>query len=438
MNKIWILFKREYKAAVKTKSFIISLLLVPIMMGGSLAVIFIMEDNQDTTDTHIVILDHSGLVEGMLTEKAKLRNKNEIFNPETGEQFLPAYILEFISPDLNNSFDQKLELSEKIRTKDVHAFIEIGKDVLHPGEWTEDDFIRYYSEHTFMDNARDWVSNSINNFLREQRGEALNLDKDVSKELMAWIRIEGMGLVDIDKKTGEQQEAEKTSEIQSFLVPYIILMLMFMLTMMSAIPLLTAVMEEKSERIAEVLLGSITPFQFMMGKVLGGIGISLTTASVYIGGGIAIANFTGSASIIPYDILPWFFVYVIFFVLMVGSGMAALGATCNDNKDAQSVQFPAMLPVILPMFLIMPIIQNPSGTLATTLSLIPPFTPTIMMVRMATPVTIPLWQPILGLVLVILFTLFTIWVGARVFRTAILIQGQKPSMKNLIKYAFRG
>ncbi|MCK5704833.1 MAG: ABC transporter permease, partial [Cyclobacteriaceae bacterium] len=289
-----------------------------------------------------------------------------------------------------------------------------------------------------MDNARDWVSNSINNFLREQRGEALNLDKEVSKELMAWIRIEGMGLVNIDKKTGEQQNAEKTNEMQSFLVPYIILMLMFMLTMMSAIPLLTAVMEEKSERIAEVLLGSITPFQFMMGKVLGGIGISLTTASVYIGGGIAVANFTGSASIIPYEILPWFFVYVVFFVLMVGSGMAALGATCNDNKDAQSVQFPAMLPVILPMFLIMPIIQNPSGTLATTLSLIPPFTPTIMMVRMATPVTIPLWQPIVGLALVILFTLFTIWVGARVFRTAILIQGQKPSMKNLIKYAFRG
>lgn len=260
MNKIWILFKREYKAAVKTKSFIISLLLVPILMGGSLAVIFIMEDNQDTTDTHIVILDHSGLVEEILTEKAKLRNEHEIFNPETGEQFLPAYLLEFISPDLNNSFDQKLELSDKIRAKDVHAFIEIGKDVLHPGEGTEDDFIRYYSEHSFMDNTRDWISNSINNFLREQRGEALNLDKDVSRELMAWIRIEGMGLVDIDKKTGEQQEAEKTNEIQSFLVPYIILMLMFMLTMMSAIPLLTAVMEEKTERIAEVLLGSITPF----------------------------------------------------------------------------------------------------------------------------------------------------------------------------------
>jgi ABC-2 type transport system permease protein len=122
---------------------------------------------------------------------------------------------------------------------------------------------------------------------------------------------------------------------------------------------------------------------------------------------------------------------------MVGTGMAALGATCNDNKDAQSLQFPAMLPVILPLFLIMPVIQDPSGPLATTLSLIPPFTPSIMLIRLATPVTVPIWQPIAGLAGVILFTLFTVWVGARIFRTAILLQGQKPSVSNLFKYAFK-
>ena len=122
---------------------------------------------------------------------------------------------------------------------------------------------------------------------------------------------------------------------------------------------------------------------------------------------------------------------------MVGTGMAALGATCNDNKDAQSIQFPAMIPVIIPLFVIVPIIQDPSGTLATTLSFIPPFTPMIMAIRLATPVTIPLWEPLLGLLGVIIWTLFTVWIGARIFRTAILIQGQKPSIKNLVHYAFK-
>jgi len=121
----------------------------------------------------------------------------------------------------------------------------------------------------------------------------------------------------------------------------------------------------------------------------------------------------------------------------VGSGMASLGATANDSKDAQSLTFPGIIPVILPMFVMVPVIQDPSGPLATTMSLIPPFTPTIMMIRLATPVTVPLWQPIVGLLGVILFTIFTVWIGARVFRTAILIQGQKPTIGNLIKYAFK-
>ena len=125
-------------------------------------------------------------------------------------------------------------------------------------------------------------------------------------------------------------------------------------------------------------------------------------------------------------------------ILMVGSGMAALGATCNDNKDAQSLTFPGILPAIIPMFLIMPVIANPTGPMATTMALIPPFTPTIMIMRLASPVTIPIWQPMVGLIGVTLFTIFTVWIGARVFRTAILIQGQKPPFATLYKYAFKG
>ena len=90
------------------------------------------------------------------------------------------------------------------------------------------------------------------------------------------------------------------------------------------------------------------------------------------------------------------------------------------------------------MMLMMPILQDPGGTFATTMSFIPIFTPTLMVTRMATTVTIPIWQPILGLVITILYTWFTVWIGARVFRTAILIQGQKPTLAVLIRYAFKG
>lgn len=436
MRNILILFKREYRAAVKTKSFLISILLVPVLMGGSFVVIILTEDKADTVDKKVVILDHTGLLEEPVMAAVEFRNGNEIYNQETGEQVQPRYVVEFEKPDAVNPFEQQLKLSDRVRSKDLHAFIEIGMGMVHPAKNPETAYFRYYSEHSFNDRVRDWYNNVINSNLREFRITALNLDSTTKQDIFNWTYPEGMGLVNINEKTGEVKEAERSNELQSFVIPYIFLLLMFMLTMMSAVPLLTSVMEEKTERIAEVLLANITPFEFMMGKVLGGLGISLTIATLYIVGGIVIAIQTGNAGMIPYDILPWFFAYTFLYIVMVGTGMAALGSTCNDNKDAQSLQFPAMMGVIIPLFVLFPVIQDPSGSLATTLALIPPFTPPLMMVRMATPVTIPLWQPILGMLLVILFTLFTVWVGARIFRTAILMQGQKPTFANLFRYAF--
>jgi ABC-2 type transport system permease protein len=325
-----------------------------------------------------------------------------------------------------------------VRSKELHAFIEIGPGIIHPGEDPEKARIKYYSEHAFMDDVINWFSWPINNRIRQARIAELNIDEEEVGDLFHYTYIESMGLIKVDEKTGDVQDAERTNELQTFLIPYIMVLLMFLMVMMSAVPLLTAVMEEKLERIAEVLLGSVTPFQFMMGKILGSISVSLTISAVYVIAGVIAAKQMDVGELIPYDVLPWFFIYLVLFIIMVGSAMAALGSACNDNKDAQSLQFPAMIPVILPLFIMVPIIQNPVGSLATTLSLIPPFTPTIMIIRLATPVTIPVWQPIVGLIGVILFTVFSVWAGGRIFRTLILMQGSKPKLGNLLKLVFRG
>ncbi len=437
MRKILTLFKREYRAAVRTKSFIISLLLVPIMMGGGFAAVIIMENKVDTEDKHFTVIDRSGELQGFLQEAVEERNSKEIIHSRSGEQTDPAFVVDFVTFNQQDSAAQQLALSNRVKSTELYAYIEIGPGFIHGYNEESGAYLRYYSEHSFNDPFRGWFSNSLNKEAQILRAAELNLDDEQTRHLTKWINIEGMGLASVDKKTGEQQEAEKSNEAQSFLVPYVMMILMFMLVMMGAIPQLAAVMEEKNEKIAEVLLGSITPFQFMMGKVLGGIGVSLTTAAIYVAAGVFTLTYTGMQSLIPFDVLPWFFVFSVLFILMVGSGMAALGATCNDNKDAQSLTFPGILPAIIPMFLMMPVIQDPGGTFATTMSLIPIFTPTLMVVRMATTVTIPMWQPIVGLIGVILFTLFTVWMGARVFRTAILIQGQKPTLATLVKYAFK-
>jgi ABC-type Na+ efflux pump permease subunit len=278
----------------------------------------------------------------------------------------------------------------------------------------------------------------VNDKLHELRAAELGIAADQVKDLFAYVNADNMGLSKVDSRTGTIEGAQSSNIMQSIFVPYILVFLMFMTLMMSAIPLLNAVMEEKSERIAEVLLGTVTPTQFMMGKVIGGIAVSLTTTGIYVIGGILTMNYLDMSSVIPYSVLPWFFVYMLFNIIMNGCIFAALGSTCNDSKDAQAIQFPAMLPMMIPMFVLMPVIQNPLGSFATAMSLIPPFTPMIMLVRQATGVTIPGWQPIAGLAGVIIFTLIAVWAGGRIFRSCIIMHGKRPKLGILLKQLLKG
>ena len=132
MNKIWTLFKREYRAAVRTKSFIISLILVPIMMGGGFAAMIIMENNKDTDDKHFVVIDHSGLMTTALNKALEIRNGQEIFHSNTGDKIDAAYMVEFMEYDSQDPEGQRLALSERVETQELHAFIEIGPDIMYP------------------------------------------------------------------------------------------------------------------------------------------------------------------------------------------------------------------------------------------------------------------------------------------------------------------
>jgi ABC-type Na+ efflux pump permease subunit len=289
-----------------------------------------------------------------------------------------------------------------------------------------------------MDNVRNWLNNTINPYLRRVRLMDSGVDESKANEIMTWLQVEAMGLLSVDDETGEIQEARKTSEEEAIFVPVVVFFLMFMMVMMGAMPLLQSTMEEKTQRIAEVLLGSLKPHEFMAGKVLGGLAVSLTGALVYVIGGVFFLGRLGLRDIIPYHVIPWFFAFLVLEIVMVGSWLAALGSTCNDPKDAQNLTFPAMFPVFFPMFVFMPVLMEPTSGFATWMSLFPPFTPMLMLIRKAAPAGIPAWQPWVGLVGVILFTAFAIWVGGRIFRVGILMQGGAPKLSNMIKWTIRG
>ena len=242
------------------------------MMGGGFAAVIIMENKTDTDDKQFVVMDHTGELRSTVEEKVDWRNQNQIIHERSGEQVKPRFVIEFVEPDQENPIRQQTELSNRVKSGELHAFIEIGPDFIHDHGNPSGAYLKYYTEHQFNDPFDGWFSDILNKKAQLLRAKELNLDEAQTRHLTKWIGITGMGLVSVDKKTGETQEAEKADELQSFVVPYVMMILMFMLVMMGAIPQISAIMEEKNEKIAEVLLGTVTPFQFMMGKVLGGIG----------------------------------------------------------------------------------------------------------------------------------------------------------------------
>jgi ABC-2 type transport system permease protein len=438
MRRTFRFVKREYLAAVKTKGFIIMLVLMPVIMGGSAIAMYLLRGQVDTRDKRVVVLDRSGVVTDMLLEAVEVRNKASVYDKETGKKIQPAYILDVVEPDEKDPQAQRLQLSDRIRVGDLHAFLEIGQNVLYPKGEQSTFRIKYHAKNAAMDNVRNWLNNTINPYLRKVRLVDSGVEESKANEIMTWLQVEAMGLLSVDDETGEIQEARRTSEEEAIFVPIVVFFLMFMMVMMGAMPLLQSTMEEKTQRIAEVLLGSLKPHEFMAGKVLGGLAVSLTGALVYVIGGVFFLGRLGLNDIIPYHVIPWFFAFLVLEIVMVGSWLAALGSTCNDPKDAQNLTFPAMFPVFVPMFVFMPVLMEPTSGFATWLSFFPPFTPMLMLIRKAAPAGIPAWQPWVGLVGVVLFTGLAIWAGGRIFRVGILMQGGAPKLSNMIKWTIRG
>lgn len=436
MIKAFKIAKREYLAQVKTKGFVIGLLVAPLFMGGSGIAYALLHDKVDTRDKKIAVVDYSGVAIDVVTAAAQARNEAAVYDEETGKKVRPAYLIEVIDTGETDLHQLRLELSDRVRADDLHAFVVVTEGILH--RRAGQDSIAYYSEAAAIDEIRGWIDSVINNHLRRLRLIETGLDEASFGDLFDWSSTIPMGLVSMDTETGEIGEARQSTEIGVIMLPLAMMMLVFMMIMWGAMPQLQAVMEEKSQRIAEVIIGSVKPFHFMLGKIMGGVGVSLTAATFYVIVAIIGLRWLEVGELIPYHLLPWFFAYIIIAIFMYGSLLAALGSTCNDLAEAQSITFPALIPMMIPMFIMMPVIQSPESSFSTGVSLFPPFTPLLMLLRQATPGGVPAWQPWVGLAGSILFTILLIWIGGRIFRVAILIQGTPPKFKNLLRWAVRG
>ena len=434
MKKVLRVARTEYLNAVRTKAFVVSVVLMPVLMGGSILVQLATKDRADTETRKVAIVDQSGRIYDALEAAAKKRNETAIFKTnDDGErkQKRPRYVLESAPPG------QELELSERVRKGDLFAYVVIGADVTKPVPDSAggDESVSYHTETpTYRDLPR-WIESVLQKEVLRQRFEAQGVDRQLVAKLSRRVDLRTFGLVAAGAQ-GKTGKAKEVNKIATVAVPMGAMLLLFMLLMMTGPAMLNAVLEEKMQKISEVLISSVSPFQLFFGKVLGNVGVAWTLSGLYLGGIIWLSHRFEFSDAIPPSLYLWFFFLQLMALLIAGSVFTAIGAACSELRDAQSLMMPAMLMFILPMFCASPVLQNPSGVLARVLTFVPPATPFILLMRIAVPPGPQFWEVIVAVLLVVAFALGCVWAGGRIFRIGVLSQGQTPSFRKMIGWAF--
>ncbi len=435
MSKFLVIFKREYAQVVKKKSFVIGLILMPLLMSAFMVLPAMLAMKETSVAEHMAVIDNGELGFGEQfaesLDRYKLPGTNDpmflidsVFNIPTDE---PAYF--------TSVYDS---LANEIAEKRIKYFL-----VIKPNAYLADSNLALV---TNSDNFRTIArfEARLANVLASYRLKLseVNLPIDSILALTSGVDLQ-------IKNT----KGESISPVIKMFSGLIFVMLVYMMVVGYGAVMMRSVIEEKTSRIMEVLVSSVTPFQLMLGKVLGLGAAAFTQVAIWILIGLVIflASGPGSFAIDPsISQIAFNPVIVIFFVLffivgyiMYSTLFALVGSLVNSDKEAQNFVFPITISLILPVMLVSAVAQDPYVAWAQVLSYIPFFSPTMMLMRIVfvapSATDYSLFSGIvaegtIAFIIAVITTLLLIWLVARVFRVGILMYGKRPTLSEIIKW----
>jgi ABC-type Na+ efflux pump permease subunit len=449
MGKTWIVARSEYIRAVRAKAFIIGVILMPVFMGAGLIMAAINAAVVDVEDRRFAIVDRSGGLYELLEEKLDFRNANNAWDQEDPpSQILPRFLLEPTEAGADGATVVSA-LADRVRSGELIGYLVIGADVIQGEPKTVDDEggeahtvadleIAWHTETPTYNEIPSWLIRKINEWIRATRFETTGLDPQLVKYVSESFSVARKGLHGVSS-TGEVTEAEESHDEIKIFIPIALTMMIYMLMLMNAPALMNNVLEEKMQKIAEVLVSSVSPFQLVLGKVISAVLVAMTLMVIYVGAALVFVHLTESVpqavrDALSVEVLAWFTFFLFMGLVMLGSMCAALGAACSELRDAQSLMMPVILSIIVPLMFLMVVVKNPNGTISQIVSYFPTATPLLMFLRVAIPPGVAWWELVLSVVLMLTFSTFCVFAGAKIFRIGILSQGQAPSFRKILSW----
>ena len=431
-SKIAIIISREFNERVQKKSFIITTLLTPLLMMLLMFAPMLISSYSDDTTKMIAVVDESGIIAPQLT------STDEICFEQTP---LP---LEIARTEYNS----------------YYAILHIGSDIVNnPADAS------LYTNGTASIGAEQNISAQITMAVQKEKMKMYNIEQQVMQELNTSV------MPQLLKNSPSSEEAESSSSIVASVLAYVLSFILYMFLLLYGVMVMQSVIEEKNNRVLEVLVSTVRPFDMMMGKILGIASVALLQIIiwiVFIAGmayfilphilpeeiltamnllkqGVPASAIDGGAEMgmlqailmlsnIKYigGIIVWLLVFVFGGFLLYAAMFAAVGSAVDSPQDAQQLQTPIMLPIILALFVMLSVINDPSSDVAFWFSIIPFTSPIVMMARI--PYEIPIWEIITSATLLYITFIVVVWGAGKIYRVGILMHGKKPNIKELLRW----
>lgn len=462
MSKIFHVARREFAATALTKSFIIGAFVVPAVFAAAIPLIIVLTMNAKAPKVEgtMAVIDRSEMVGDSLQSAVErqiqrdreqveeaMEQSREMARDLTGRDAPmpagadamakraigedPEIRVELLAPDADEDAEkERLRPSTEDGAGSLLALAVIDRDAVLKPEGQEG----FGSYQVFVrPKLDDRVIGTMRGAVREAVREARYRENGYDPaEIEALTNVGGRATKEITE-TGEERGS---MEALTMMLPVAFMILLMMSVMIGGQYLLTTTVEEKSSRVVELLLSATSPMQLMTGKIIGQMCVGLTLLTIYSGLGIVSLVYFSLMDIIPISAVIYLFIFFVLAYFMIASLLAAVGSAVNDMREAQSLQTPVMLAIMVPYLLWLPISRDPNSALATVLSFVPPISPFVMMMRLTSSQAsdIPAWQPVVSVLVGIIGAYCCVWLAAKVFRVGLLMYGKPPNFKTLVKW----
>lgn len=412
--------KREYLARIRTKAFWISTIALPVMMAAWSILPGLMIAKTKARQ-HLGVVDATDRIAGPLTEKL------EEWAERTAQQV--SFEIEVLEtgPDPEA---QRAELDQRVLDDEIAAWLWIDQALL------DEDRVEYHAESVANIITQETLASALSAVVREVRLQEAGYDAEAIAELSRSIDLQTVRL----SAEGSREEGG----LGGLALAFGLFMILYMTTLIYGQQVMHGVLEEKSSRVVEVVLSAAQPMELMAGKLIGICLIGLTQLGIWLGtaavltapGFVAAMAFMPEGVTLPTLSLTLVAHFLCLFLLgyfFYATFYAMIGSAFDNVQDAQQMAGVGIIFVVLPWIFFIPVLNDPDSTLSVVTSLIPVFTPFLMMLRIAVKMP-PAWQIALGYFLTLALCIGMIWLCARVYRTGILMYGKKPTFKELWRW----